>query len=420
MLKRTNRSTFGWICATLAWLGGFTIPALAGEVDLFSSDQVLEEGEIALTGVGLRNLALEPISAWSFTVRHDPTRAELIYTALRERIVALDPEFSSVEILSDGYSIQVILEPDDASSDPYQYLQEAQYVPLVPPGESFATEILGDTDAPAVLPRVTRSGLEVIPSVGSATFEVRPPDFRFELPHVEVQYVPGIQSELFPVRLSLEQINPGPPMAVYGFVANVSFDSSFLEAVDGGLVGSVEATQPDFTQFILSPGRVIISMVIFLPAPPVYFIEPEDVAEIRFRVRPEAAFVDPIPLDIVDVPGDTSGTSTVVVGGDSLFVERQSGSVILIPPTFLRGDANADAAVDLGDPITTLAYLFAAGESPACLDACDANSDQALDVGDAIYLLQFLFDAGPPPSAPFPGCGSGTTALGCADSAACP
>jgi hypothetical protein len=84
---------------------------------------------------------------------------------------------------------------------------------------------------------------------------------------------------------------------------------------------------------------------------------------------------------------------------------------------FRRGDANADAAVDIGDAIATLGYLFAADKEPPCMDAVDANDDGQTDIGDAIYTLAYLFADGTPPPAPGPRtCGVDRTPdrLGCA------
>jgi hypothetical protein len=77
---------------------------------------------------------------------------------------------------------------------------------------------------------------------------------------------------------------------------------------------------------------------------------------------------------------------------------------------FERGDCNFDTAVDIGDPIYLLGYLFSSGTGPACSDACDANDDGALDVADAIAMLAYLFDpAFPTLPAPFPAPGADPT-----------
>jgi hypothetical protein len=76
---------------------------------------------------------------------------------------------------------------------------------------------------------------------------------------------------------------------------------------------------------------------------------------------------------------------------------------------FRRGDANADAGMDLSDAIFTLLYLFADGTEPPCTRSADANDDGTLDTADAVYTLSFLFAGGPHPPAPYRACGFDTT-----------
>jgi hypothetical protein len=67
------------------------------------------------------------------------------------------------------------------------------------------------------------------------------------------------------------------------------------------------------------------------------------------------------------------------------------------------GDANGDGAVDIGDAVSLLNYLYKGGLPPACdpiTDCGDVNLDEAVDLGDAIYLLNYLYKSGPPPGSP--------------------
>ncbi len=66
--------------------------------------------------------------------------------------------------------------------------------------------------------------------------------------------------------------------------------------------------------------------------------------------------------------------------------------------TYLCGDANSDALIDLADPIFILNYLYKGGTSPYPLDAGDANGDGIIDMGDAVHLINYLFKSGPAPS----------------------
>jgi len=80
------------------------------------------------------------------------------------------------------------------------------------------------------------------------------------------------------------------------------------------------------------------------------------------------------------------------------------------PPEFIRGDANGDTAIDIGDPITMLAALFIANDPYiSCRDASDVNDDGGFDIADPITLLFRLFGGGAPPPAPFPDCGQDPT-----------
>jgi len=102
--------------------------------------------------------------------------------------------------------------------------------------------------------------------------------------------------------------------------------------------------------------------------------------------------------------GEAPGTSTFGEGG-----------------TFIRGDADQNAKLDITDAVTTLSYLFLGGEEPYCLDALDADDDGDLNLTDAIEVLSFLFlgegdipapypDAGLDPSADALGCDNGAFA----------
>jgi hypothetical protein len=68
---------------------------------------------------------------------------------------------------------------------------------------------------------------------------------------------------------------------------------------------------------------------------------------------------------------------------------------------FVRGDANADGAFNLTDPIFSLNFLFQGGTNPPpCIKAVDANDDGTTNLTDAVFLLNRLFGAGDPPAEP--------------------
>ena len=75
---------------------------------------------------------------------------------------------------------------------------------------------------------------------------------------------------------------------------------------------------------------------------------------------------------------------------------------------FVRGDSNADGAMDLSDAIAILSHMFLGDRKVRCEQAGDANDDGALDISDGIHLLGFLFDGGKP-IAPPSTCGTDPT-----------
>jgi hypothetical protein len=88
-----------------------------------------------------------------------------------------------------------------------------------------------------------------------------------------------------------------------------------------------------------------------------------------------------------------------------------NGFVEVLPEIsiFVRGDSNADQALDISDATSTLGYLFLGSMPPACYDACDANDDGAINVTDPIYTLNYLFAGGQALPLPFPGAGEDPT-----------
>lgn len=94
-----------------------------------------------------------------------------------------------------------------------------------------------------------------------------------------------------------------------------------------------------------------------------------------------------------------------------LIAVSRSGPVVA---TFVRGDANQDARVDISDALKILFYLFA-GASSTCPDALDGDDSGDISLTDAIYLLRYLFQGGDTLPAPFPAVGADPTqdTLGC-------
>jgi len=133
-------------------------------------------------------------------------------------------------------------------------------------------------------------------------------------------------------------------------------------------------------------------------------------------------------LDLGRPALDAGDPTSVVIAGTTQVDEQQDTGVLdqgfhyPANPAFIRGDCNDDGALDLSDAIFQLFGLFTVGAPmPGCEKSCDANEDGGLDVSDPIYVLTHLFALGASPTAPYPDCGvEASSALGCAEFAACP
>lgn len=147
---------------------------------------------------------------------------------------------------------------------------------------------------------------------------------------------------------------------------------------------------------------------------------------VTYDVSPEAAVGEVALVEFCEL-GEGPVVSTDVLEENCKFiicpdVGRVDGSIEVVATpeaTFLRGDCNDSAGVDLADGVFTLSYLFADGTPPPCETACDADDDAQLDVGDAIFLFRYLFLEGLVLAPPFPECGVGEACLPCETSTGC-
>jgi hypothetical protein len=100
------------------------------------------------------------------------------------------------------------------------------------------------------------------------------------------------------------------------------------------------------------------------------------------------------------VPADT-GTITFTARVEDevgAFGERQF--LIEVGIFYVCGDANGDAAVNVGDAVYIINFVFKGGDAPNPIESGDANCDGQTNVGDAVYLINFVFKGGPNPCCP--------------------
>jgi hypothetical protein len=68
-----------------------------------------------------------------------------------------------------------------------------------------------------------------------------------------------------------------------------------------------------------------------------------------------------------------------------------------IAPAYAGGDANDNGAVEVGDIIVLINYLFKSDQPPHITQSGDPNNDCSVDVADIIYLINYLYKSGPTP-----------------------
>jgi hypothetical protein len=152
---------------------------------------------------------------------------------------------------------------------------------------------------------------------------------------------------------------------------------------------------------------------------------------VSMRPSTEAPFEEPVNLnDISLIPVNTNAMEVFpfisrawpAPGAELYFVSDRNGNRDIWRATwdpalevFLRGDSNADSALDIADAICALTYLFIGDAIPTCLDATDANDDGAIDIADPIAVLSHLFAGSGPLPEPFGECGVDPTVdeVGC-------
>ncbi|MGB7062736.1 MAG: Ig-like domain-containing protein [Candidatus Zixiibacteriota bacterium] len=66
----------------------------------------------------------------------------------------------------------------------------------------------------------------------------------------------------------------------------------------------------------------------------------------------------------------------------------------------LRGDANGDGTINVGDVVYLVSYLYRGGAEPTPLWTGDCNCDEIINLGDIVYLVSYLYKGGPPPGCP--------------------
>jgi hypothetical protein len=61
-------------------------------------------------------------------------------------------------------------------------------------------------------------------------------------------------------------------------------------------------------------------------------------------------------------------------------------------------DGDPEEAVNIQDMTYLVAYQFASGQAPPCIDEADVNVDGEVNISDLTYLVAYLFNSGAAPA----------------------
>ncbi len=197
---------------------------------------------------------------------------------------------------------------------------------------------------------------------------------------------------------------------VSGYTIVVEYDNEALTLVDVNLVDTLsEAVGAEYANLIDngSDGFLIFGVQLDLlppfegqviPALPQFDLV---FANLVFDIADDVT--EDIPISFGTSLGSPPSSNMFVVDFESVTPQTIDGTIqILTEIPFLRGDANLDTVLDLGDPVRTIEFLVGQSAGSDCLKVFDSNDDGAVDLGDAVYTLNYLFLDGPILPAPFP------------------
>lgn len=387
---------------------------------------------------------LTETEGFQFAYRHDATLLAVDSVSEGAGVAGLDggngPEFFDGTIYADGFTVGCIYDffglETVAFANPVTVVTTA-YSSVsgafngVDTAVSTGLTIAGDLGNPVVDPVIVVGGGTAIFATGnpvSLTIQPNPP-FTMICPDQTASFSPDSGTGSFTVTLTLQE-NPDNttfPTATQGFSLGLAHDSALLTPTAGGygsIVTDMNAGDgPDFEDINLLAGGITWGVVYsFQGTETLEFATATDLVTASYDTVPGALAgqtedVETV-LDITNTLGTPPVALVVVIDSQAGAIFGQDGTITLTPGGgFQRGDANTDGGFDIGDPITTLGFLFTGG-TVTCLLALDANDDSGADIGDAIYMLGNLFTGGPPPAAPFGVCGADPTpggALTCDD-----
>ncbi len=77
-----------------------------------------------------------------------------------------------------------------------------------------------------------------------------------------------------------------------------------------------------------------------------------------------------------------------------------SAQLTVIDMQYVCGDADGNGAVNIGDAVHLVNFIFKGGPAPDPLCVGDVNDDVDINIGDVVYLINYIFKDDPPPVEP--------------------
>jgi hypothetical protein len=120
--------------------------------------------------------------------------------------------------------------------------------------------------------------------------------------------------------------------------------------------------------------------------------------QINWQVISNGGSIDGVSTNYL-LGGTIGQTATGSGGSDNFGLRHGFWQSITESCECSPGDANNDGAVNVGDAVYIINYVFQGGPPPIPHTTCsgDANGDCNTDVGDAVYIINYVFKNGPPP-----------------------
>lgn len=217
------------------------------------------------------------------------------------------------------------------------------------------------------------------------------------------------------------------------FVENTGLNAVFATSLNGGQLELVQCTfaanvTPRVVLVNDGVTGTIDSCIFWSNSASSYAITPAGTATFQYTILPEPVagtgnlsldplFRDPDAGDyglLPSSPAIDTANPMLAADPDGSAPDRGALPYDHGSPPFIRGDANQDRRVDIGDGIHVIGVLFQGAGPLGCAASGDTNGDGRIDVADAISIFSYVLLDGPPPPAPFPSCGEDpASALAC-------